>query len=386
MENKNPLNKKVILSITIPILIIAVGALVLFAKQRNVVPTEGVYKTSLDSKTNVRELAVLSQTYTVDQLYKSMKGPQSNQEVYLFDPDKPELIWITGYKAVIVGADGESQLSQEFMCHSNLDINMTEHKKLFKWRKNNPSTRLFTLSQGQFEIDFPEGFAIPIMSNEALSLTTQVLNLNDPANKFNVRHKVTFSYILDKELPKPMKPMIQLSAFGMKLLEGNDGFFNVANADEQTHGSSCLIGENAGDREIFDTFRRKFTGHWVVEPGREVNHTLATKLLNLPYDTTAHYIAVHLHPFAESLELKDLTTGEIVFKSDVENAKDKIGLKRVQYFTSNEGLKLYKDHEYQVTSVYNNTSDEPQDSMAVMFLYVLDKEFQRPDRTAKLNK
>ena len=30
-------------------------------------------------------------------------------------------------------------------------------------------------------------------------------------------------------------------------------------------------------------------------------------------------------------------------------------------------------------SVYDNTSGEPQDSMAVMYLYLLDHHFQRPE-------
>ena len=53
----------------------------------------------------------------------------------------------------MVGPDGETPMSQEFMCHSNLDFDVTEHRKLFGW-KQNASRRLFTLSQGQLEIEF----------------------------------------------------------------------------------------------------------------------------------------------------------------------------------------------------------------------------------------
>jgi hypothetical protein len=325
-----------------------------------------------------REHTVLSDTYEIDKIYKSMKGPKSTQEVYLSKSGRPELLWITGYKTVMVGADGKTPMSQEFICHSNLDLDIITHRELFGWRKNNPTVRLFTLSQGQTEIKFPEGFGIPILSTEPLDLTTQVLNLNDPKNKFEVRHKITFTYIRDSELDRPMKPLMVVSAYGLKLLDGEDGYFDVGHASEDEHGASCLIGENADNKVYTDSFKRTFTGHWVVKPGREVNHTLATRLLVVPYDTTVHYIAVHLHPFAESLELKDLTTGETVYKSNVTGAKDRIGIENVDYFSSEEGIPLYKDHEYQIVSVYNNTSDEDQDSMAVMFLYVLDKEFRNP--------
>lgn len=319
-------------------------------------------------------LTVLSDTYEIDQIYKSMKGPQSTQELSISEDNEPKLIWITGFRAVMVGPDGKTPISQEFMCHSNLDFNVGSHSRLMGWEKNNPNTRLFTLSQGQYEIKFPEGFGIPFFSNEKFSLTTQVLNLNDPVNKYKIKHKITIDYVRDRDLKAPMKPLLPVSAYGLKLLEGKDGYYNVSN-ELEAHGEGCLVGQNADTHEFKDGFQRKFTGHWVVKPGREVNHTLVTKILNIPYDTKIHYIAIHLHPFAESIELKDLTTGETVFKSKVKGASNRIGIDNVEYFSSKDGIPIYKDHQYQIISVYNNTTNEDQDSMAVMFLYLLDKEY-----------
>ena len=332
----------------------------------------------IDPETDEQELTFISPTYEINRIYKSMKGPFSKHQITLLKSEKPELIWITGYKAVMVGQDGDTPMPQEFMCHSNLDIDIAKHKELFGWEKNNPSGRLFTLSQGQLEIEFPEGFGIPILSTEPLSLVTQVLNLNDPNSTYQVRHKITFKFIRDIDLKTPMKPLIQIAAIGLKLLNGKDGYFNVANANEDTHGPGCSVGQNADSRIMEDQFDRKFTLHWVVDPGREVNHTLATKYMNVAYDTTIHYIAVHLHPYAESLELKDLTTGNTVFKSKTRLAKDRIGIEEVEHYSSENGIPLYKDHEYQLISVYNNTSNEDQDSMATMFMYVLDREFKKP--------
>ena len=129
-----------------------------------------------------------------------------------------------------------------------------------------------------------------------------------------------------------------------------------------------------------DKFGNKFTGHWVLKPGPEVNSTATTVFMNLPYDTNLHYAEVHLHPFAESLELKDRTTGKTVFKSFAKNMPDRIGLAQVDYFSSQEGLPLYKDHEYELISVYNNTSGQEQDAMAHMVLFVEDKNFVKPLR------
>ncbi|MEM7585663.1 MAG: hypothetical protein AAF560_19900, partial [Acidobacteriota bacterium] len=153
------------------------------------------------------------------------------------------------------------------------------------------------------------------------------------------------------------------------------GHFGESQPEEELHGPGCLVGRNASDHEYADQLGRKFSGHWVVPPGREVNHTLVTHLMNVPYDTTIHYIAVHLHPFAESLELKDLTTGESLFRSEAENFEDRIGLSHVDALSSVEGIPVFADHEYEMVSVYNNTTSEDQDSMAVMYMYLRDKEF-----------
>lgn len=347
-------------------------------------PRPSVVRPDLSGETvlgaKVRTSTFLSQTYTIDQKYKSMLGPQSTQYIALFPPQAPiELLWIVGYEAVMVAADGETQISQEFMCHSNLDINMALHKKAFNVQRESPN-RLFTLSQGQQIIDFPEGFGVPVLSLEPFRLTTQVLNHNVEGVSLEVRHKVTVKWVRDRELTSPMKALFQISANGLVLVDGDSGHFNVPAPDPGIHGPGCLPGELATKkgRLFTDEFGRQFAGHWLVKPGREVNHSNTTHFMRLPYDTTLHYVAVHLHPFAESLELRDLTAGKSVFLSEAEGTEGKIGLRRVQSYSSTTGIPLYKDHEYELVSVYNNTSGENQDSMAVMYMYVLDKEFTKP--------
>jgi hypothetical protein len=160
-------------------------------------------------------------------------------------------------------------------------------------------------------------------------------------------------------------------------VEGDSGYPGLKHADPEKHGPGCLPGQAASPGQYRDTLGRIFTGHWVVEPGTEENHTRVTPMLNLQQDTTAHYIAVHLHPFAERVELRDLTAGETVFKSDVVPLDGRIGIDRVDYYASDAGIPLVQAHEYELVSFYNNTTDRPQDSMAVLYVYVLDKAFDR---------
>lgn len=331
----------------------------------------------------VHEKAVLSPEYRIDKKYRSMMGPYAQQEVYLVESEQPELLWITGYETEVVDAADGSEVSQEFMCHANLDIEPREYMDRFAM-KHGISGRVFTLSQGQQRIDFPDGYGIPLISDQPLQLTTQVLNLNLDDPEMQVRHRVRIEFVRDSEVPadRPMKPLYQQAVQGFKSLEESGIYYGLeaAEVNEEVHGPGCGVGMAAvEDAEAADFLGQRYTSHWVVEPGREENRSLVTRFLHLPWDTTAHYIAVHLHPFAKSLELIDRTTGETVFHAAVDPAEGRIGIDRVDHLASAEGIRLHAGHHYELVSVYDNTSGENQDSMAVMYLYLLDQDFRRPD-------
>ncbi len=345
-------------------------------------PGAGARATTRVAPPPVHRKTVLSPEYYIDKKYRSMQGPYGQQQVYLTDPAEPELLWITGYETEVVDPADDAEVSQEYMCHANLDIKPTPYMKELQMR-HGISGRIFTLSQGQQKIEFPPGFGIPVLSTQPLDLTTQVLNLNRDDPELVVRHKVTVEYVRDRDVPRdhPMRPLFQAAVEGLKSLDGPGQVYGMAESavDQAIHGPGCAVGASAvhGDADL-DSMGHEFTAHWVVKPGIEVTHTLVTKFLDLPFDTTIHYIAVHLHPFAKSLELIDRTTGRSVFRAEVDPAPGRIGIDRVDHLSSPEGIPIYKDHQYELVSVYDNTSGEDQDSMAVMYLYLLDKDFRRP--------
>lgn len=324
------------------------------------------------------EASFLSRIYPIDQIYRSMMGPQARQIVRIGDTNTPELVWITGYRSEIVSSDSGDVTSPEFMCHSNLRFGqMPAHRALFKWKRAG-RPRLFTLSQGQMGVRFPEGYGVPMISTEFLQLDTQVLNLNDQDEALSVQHKTTIQYVRDVDAPTPLKPLFQQSAQGMVLLAGDDPYFGVEMPDPDLHGPGCMVGAQAGERVIRDRFDREFAAHWIVPPGRQVNRTLVTEWMKIPFDTRIHHIAVHVHPYSESVELRDLTSGETVFMSRASQSSGRIGLETVEEYSDPEGIPIYKDHEYELISIYDNTSGEPQDAMAVMFMYMHDRQFVKP--------
>ena len=343
---------------------------------------------------SVEQKQVFSSVYPIVKKYKSMEGPAGVQTIYLGDRTKPELLWLTAIKTEVVGADGKTLMSPELMCHMNVDIDPARHKALFNLKRY-PAARLMTISQGMrvpgggFAARLPEGFAFPIASNEPLYVMTQVLNHNiEHPKNLNVRHRVTFEFVRDRDLEQHPMPLFNLGISGMvqMAMMGVAPPPSAATAGDgagATHGASCLIGMRAPNAagmssDYVDPQGRHLTGHWVVPPGKQVNTNDVTWFMNLPYDAKLHYAAVHLHPYAQSLTLRDATSGTVVFKAEAKNPKGRIGLDRVDAFISLAGVPIYKEHKYELISVYNNPTKQNADSMASMFLALDDPEFVAP--------
>ncbi|HEY2830568.1 MAG TPA: peptidylprolyl isomerase [Thermoanaerobaculia bacterium] len=338
----------------------------------------------------VRAYVYLSPTYTIDKKYRSMEGPGSTDSIYIdAQKDPPELLWITGVKTEMVAEDGRTPQLPELMCHVNVDLDSQKHSTMFALKRYT-QTRLVTLSQGMINAQFPEGFAYPIASNEPLNLFTQVLNHNiEHPNNLKVRHRVTISYIRDAELKTPLKPLFNVGASGTVILDNsshNMAMAEVTGPDGKPvdHTTSCLTLPRAPNAvgsgsDYTDPQGHKVTGHWVVPPGHQVNHSDITWFMGLPMNASLHWAAAHLHPFAQSLAIRDTTTGQTIFEVKATNPEGKVGLDKVETFTSEKGVPMYKDHKYELISVYDNPTQQNADSMASAFLALEDPEFVRPD-------
>jgi hypothetical protein len=324
----------------------------------------------------VESRVVYSDPFTIDTLYASMQGPYQVLRVQLGDSTSRELLWVVGYEAAIVDADTRAPQSPEYMCHSNMDIDMARHREIFGWKKY-PSRRLFTLSEGQTEVRLPNGFGIPVRGDETLSITAQVLNHNHRGAPVRVRQRVTVHFVRDSKLTKPLVALYQRGISTLVRLDGPGGAYDEPVDEHAMHDHAGAEGMAADTMPYHDHEGRSFAGHWVVKPGREVRRTPINGWLEMEHDQTIHFVSVHLHPFAESLTLRDVTTGKTVLASHAENHPERIGLARVDQISAPEGITLHKDHDYELVSAYNNTSGVDRTAMAVMYLYVEDTEFRR---------
>jgi len=335
---------------------------------------------------------IFSPEYIVDDFYKSMSGPASIQKIIVEQTKSPEVLWIKSVKAEVVTSENHTPLSNEYMCHLNVDVNMNAYQRIFGWRKSGIN-RLFSLSQGQLEVPLPEGFGVPILSWQPLIIESQLLNLSSPERGTKLKHKITIEYVKEQDLTFNMVPLF-LKASQVMVGIGNKycGEWGVSKKSaEKSNLRSCSLGEPIRvngkiSNNIRDAYGARFSGHWVVPKGDHTYSSLVTKILDIPFDSTIHSVAAHLHPYAQFIKIYDITDERIVFQSNVEQYEGKIGLKRVEGYCSPEGLKLYKDHDYRLTTYYKNETDVQQDAMASLFLYVADYDFKKPRDTNSLLK
>lgn len=349
-----------------------------FAKQRS----EPRVVSRTESPDGTAVVSLLSSPYELDRIYESMQGPSGPQRgVQLLDTPEPELVWITGVRSEVVGLDGKTAKSPEFFCHANLTLDEVRsdpvaHNDLFD-STTHLDWRLFTLVPGRMEVFLPPGFGIPVLSSERFDYFTMSLNMNVTDRTETVRVKTSIELVRDRLADRWMTPVFRRAIYGWEPLLEDD---ELPSCHVGAHpGESCgdlggLSASTAGS----STIGGKRTIHWYLPPGPYEAKRDVTEQLDLPFDSTVHYVTAHLHPFGKSVILRDITAAADVFEiesSDYENIR---GVRKMEEFSFPEGIAIYQDHEYELITTYENTSGELMDAMSIVYLYLLDKDFRRP--------
>ena len=343
-------------------------------------------------KTNTHKLEIISAPLTIDRIYRAMEGPKDARSVSFparnaASNDKNDLIWLTGMKTDVFDVENNSNRLQEHLCHVTLTLNektVENRHALFDSMKRQ-RVRLMSLFQGQTELHFPPNFAIPILSTESLFLGARVLNNNEiPKEPYHLKLKNTIEYVYDEELTHKMNPLflrlyvVQVPVTGMASSSHCDSGEEEERLEGPSEEKTAEVANGSWKRLEKDKNGNVYSYHWMVPPGRHIYHYRLQEGLEISYDTTAHYINVHLHPFGQYVELRDLTTGKTVFKGRAKNFKNnRRGITYSESYSSEKGILLHKDHNYEIVCEYNNTTSEDVDAMAKMFVFYLDKTFDK---------
>jgi hypothetical protein len=308
---------------------------------------------------------MISPEFYIDGIYKSMEGPKSSNYVQL--SQDATVLWLTGFHVKALDAKTLKTVSKDFICHTNVDFNDVKYYSSFHLEKRigTQYPRLTSLSHGMENFSFPRGYGIPMKGNELLYVTTESLNHNLPNANFWIRHEVDITYSKAKYL----KPLMSRTAFIMLPYNKYDPFKQPTDP-----GTNQCIPVETKNHSYDDGQGNKLSGHWVVPTGKNTYRSAINNQLQIQDSLRLHAAALHVHPFATQISLYDKTTGHFIFKSKIVNHKNKIGLTSIEPFSSEKGIWLYKNHEYEIVLNVNNTTSINQDMMGSMFLFFYDKE------------
>lgn len=295
--------------------------------------------------------------------------------------------------------------------------------------------RFFTLVPGRMTIQLPKGFGLPVKNLSLLDYYTMALNQNAGLPDRNVRMHTRLSYRRSTSELEKVQPLFRraLYVYQQHKVAEDDGSAAEApihehdGADQTLHalfdeydaaplpldtalggnhslgahqgelcaetssvdqrsctpsrfggaldshpGATCCV-FNASVDGIMPQFGDENTAHWMVPPGHHQYRTEVTEQMQLPFDTTAHYVTGHLHPFGTSLRLIDLETDEVVFEIAARSLSDRLGVEWMSELKSYEGVPIHRGRRYELIAEYNNTLDQPIDAMGILYVYALDQ-------------
>ncbi|MEO8516085.1 MAG: hypothetical protein ABI426_05035 [Flavobacterium sp.] len=340
-------------------------------RHKGIIKTFFLQKTGLVDGTwvvnsDAKEYKMRSPTFLIDGIYKSMEGPKASRYIQLNQSDK--LLWITGFNVTAIDAKTNEPISNDFICHMNVDINDAQYYSHFQLedRIGKQYPRLTSLSNGIESFDFPKGYGVPIAGNDYLNVTTQSLNHNLPDIFKQIKHEVTVKY---EDYNKMQKPLMSKTVFIELPYDKNDPF-----KEPLDPASNQCIPVETKNHSYDDGKGNMLSGHWVIPRGIKTYRSSITDQLQIKDSLRLHFSAPHVHPFATAISVFDKTTNKTIFTCKVTNYKNKIGITKIEPYSSETGVWLYQNHEYELVLNVDNTSKIEQDMMGSMFLFFYDAE------------
>ena len=332
----------------------------------------GILDSNWDIKNETESYRMISPSFYIDGIYKSMEGPKSSNYVQLSQDST--LLYLTGFHVKAIDAKSGKAISNDFVCHTNVDFNDVKYFSQFHLedRIGKQFPRMTSLSHGMEDFNFPKGYGVPMIGNDLLFVTTQSLNHNLPDANLLVKHEVEIDYTKQRDL----KPLMSRTAFVMLPYDKSDPYKQPLDP-----ASSQCIPVETKNHSYEDGSGHVLSGHWVIPIGKNTYRSDVNAQLQIKDSLRLHAAAIHVHPFATSIALFDKSEKRVVFKSEVVNHKNNIGLTRIEPFSSEDGLWLYADHDYEIVLTVDNTTKEEQDMMGSMLLFFYDAELD-----AMLNK
>ena len=232
-----------------------------------------------------------------------------------------ETVWVVGYETEIVGADGKPP-TENYQCHSFLSDEWVEA------RQDQELSGIFSDAYTQ-ELRLPTGFGLRFPADTPVRWITMFNNREDTAARISMR--VAIYVIRDRDITNPLRRL------------------------------------RATTRSV------KLPPLFWVPPGL---HSFET-IFRMPSSGTIHFMGSHVHPYAKSMELFNVSRSERVWQGSTHHNAKGVQIS-MDTFSSAEGYRVASTETLKIVSVYDNLTDEYTDAMAGMFIFYAPDEAGQP--------
>ena len=229
-----------------------------------------------------------------------------------------EAVWIIAYKTSIYDAGG-AEPDRNYLCHTFLgDRPFTQH--------HDPKMTAIYSDSFTRKVRLPQGSGLYVKAGRELNWLPLFNNRSEEGTSVGMR--LGLAVIRESDLEHPLK-------------------------------------------RLYSTLHSTHMPHlFFVPPERHEQKRVVT----LGFEGRIHFMGTHVHPFAESMELLNVTREELVWKGTSIRG-DSGTMSGFEVYSSVEGYPVQPGEAYRITSSYDNPTDGPIDAMAGLFImYSLDSE------------
>jgi hypothetical protein len=306
-----------------------------------------------------------------------------------------QLYWLKGIELKVIDENGKILPTAEFICHFNLDVDTQFRSRTFGTGSSPCVSRIISLTQGQTKFFFPDGYAVPVASNERLSLGFQAANRTSNKHR-RIKHICSLYFLKDTDTTRPVQALqwdCPFLAVALKKCK------QPANLSEHCEAGSCCLSyipgaaapNSRGLSRYSDMSRgaKSLSGHWVVPCG---THTFRAPYYAplasddfITYPRTIHAVWCHVHPLctqASLIERSGIKRKELFTVHVKTRTHPGLEIMNIENICSEQGIPLAGTNsgkQYELEAVYQNTTGKPQDSMVSIGIFATNDKFRKPD-------
>jgi cyclophilin family peptidyl-prolyl cis-trans isomerase len=296
----------------------------------------------------------------------------------------PKLFWLKGLKLEVLDENGQVQPTAEFICHFNLDVDINQRNRIFTEGEWCNTSRVVTITQGQTELSFPDGFAVPVASDENWRFVFQAANRTTDEHR-RIRQRLTVYLLPDTALVEPITALNWYVPYVNVVVDKNTQEIT----DEEKLECPLCYGTSRGvnapnstsDSVDSDLFGRKITGHWVVPPGEHTWTSLVRDPGFSEKPRLVHAVWSHVHPCCTSISLVKISDKDrqaLIVANSRSTTDHGLQIQNIDYISAKEGIAFPAGYRYEIDIKYKNTTGQSLDSMATMGIFYEDNDFARP--------